>query len=294
MKNFSLDLYRTFWAVGKSGSLTKAASILFVTQPSVSFALKSLEEQLGAILCVRSQKGISLTAEGQVLFEELNRAFEHIEVAERKIKSLLDLDSGKISISAGDTVCNSFLIPLMTAFTEKYPSVSFEITNRTSPETLELIRSRKAEIGFVNIYPDDSFLASKCMDLTPVLISGKKYGHLSRKIIPIAALLEYPLIMLERKSNSRIQLDSFFESVGIQPCPIYELGSIDLILSFVKNNHGLTFIHKELCGHLIDNEILFHIQTNIGFPKSELLMIELKDVPISHASQRFKSFVLER
>ncbi|MDR2505957.1 MAG: LysR family transcriptional regulator, partial [Oscillospiraceae bacterium] len=102
MNNVSLELYRTFLMLGKTKNITSAAKLLYVSQPSVSFALKTLEEQLGTTLCTRGKKGVTLTAEGQVLFDELCPAFEHIETAERKLSSLLRLDSGVVSISAGD------------------------------------------------------------------------------------------------------------------------------------------------------------------------------------------------
>jgi len=294
VKNISLELYRTFWMVGQTGNLTKAASMLYITQPSVSFALKSLEEQLGAVLCTRSQKGVALTAEGQVLFDEIDKAFQSIEIAERKVNSLLNLESGRVSISAGDTVCNYYLMPLITAFTQKHPQVKIQITNRTSPETLELIRTRKAEIGFVNMKSDQNiFVSSKCMDLTPVLIGGSKFSHLAAQPLPLSNLADYPLIMLERKSNGRLQMDGFFESLTIALGPIFELGNIDLMINFVRNNHGLAFVHRELCGHLLDGKMLFPIATSPNLPQQELTMIELKDVPISNAAYHFKRFVLD-
>ena len=176
MKNISLELYRTFWAVGKTLNMTNAAKLLYVSQPSVSLALKSLEEQLGALLCIRGQKGVILTAEGQALFEELDFAFARIEIGERKLQSLLNLDSGNVSISASDTVCNYYLMPFITSFCEKHPEIHIEITNRTSFETLELVQQRKVELGFVNLPINDKDLkVSKCMDLNNVLIAGIKY-----------------------------------------------------------------------------------------------------------------------
>ena len=297
MTNVSLELYRTFWAIGTAGSLTKAAAMLFVTQPSVSSALKSLETQLGTALCVRSQKGVILTAEGQVLFDELNAAMDHIDVAERKLGSLLKLESGRISLSAGDTVCNYFLMPLISVFKDNNPSVKFEITNRTSPETLEIIRARKAEIGFVNILPrpdENIFHVTDCLSLTNILIGGSKYAYLAEKTFQLRELSDYPLIMLERKSSGRIQLDAYLESLGIEANPIFELGSVDLMMNFVSNNYGLAFIHDEINGCRIDGKTLFRIGTTPETPLQKLSMIELKSVPISHASRQFKKYVLTR
>lgn len=293
MKNISLELYRTFWAIGKTLNMTNAAKFLFVSQPSVSLSLKSLEKQLGAVLCIRGQKGVTLTAKGQALFEELDLAFARIEIGERKLQSLLNLDSGNVSISASDTVCNYFLMPFITAFCEKHPAVHIEITNRTSFETVELVQQRKAELGFVNLPVNDKDLkVSKCMDLTHVLIAGSKYARLQDSPMNLKELEKLPMIMLERKSNSRLQLDKFLEVAGIRLVPILELGSIDLIISFVRNNHGFAFIPFELCGRLIDNHTLFQVKTTPTVPQNELAMIELKNIPISHAAYHFKRFIL--
>ncbi len=293
MKNISLELYRTFWAVGKTLNMTNAAKLLYVSQPSVSLALKSLEEQLGVLLCIRGQKGVILTAEGQALFEELDFAFARIEIGERKLQSLLNLDSGNVSISASDTVCNYYLMPFITSFCEKHPEIHIEITNRTSFETLELVQQRKVELGFVNLPINDKDLkVSKCMDLNNVLIAGIKYSYLRDKPLNLNELEDLPMIMLERKSNSRLHMDKYFDELGIHPVPILELGSIDLIINFVKNNHGLAFVPLELCGHLIDNTSLFQIKIKPAIPQNELAMIELKNIPISHAAYHFKKFIL--
>ena len=262
MKNISLELYRTFWAVGKTLNMTNAAKLLYVSQPSVSLALKSLEKQLGALLCIRGQKGVTLTAEGQTLFEELDFAFARIEIGERKLQSLLNLDSGNVTISASDTVCNYYLMPFITPFCEKHPKIHIEITNRTSFETLELVQQRKVELGFVNLPINDKDLkVSKCMDLNNVLIAGSKYAYLRDKPLNLNELEGLPMIMLERKSNSRLLMDKYLNDLGIHPVPILELGSIDLIINFVRNNHGLAFVPLELCGHLIDDNSLFQIKT---------------------------------
>lgn len=292
MKNISLELYRIFWAAAKTGSMTGAAKMLYVSQPDVSLSLKSLEKQIGAALCLRSQKGIMLTAEGKVLFEELDRAFSHIEIGERKLQSLLNLDSGNVSISASDTVCSYFLMPLITSFCREHPAVHIEITNRTSFETAELVRRRKAELGFVNLgLKETDFQYSKCMDLTHVLIAGGKYAFLAQKTLRLEELARYPVIMLERKSSGRRQMDEFFQASGIRLTPFLELGSIDLMIRFVRNNHGLAFVPLELCGGFFDSISLFEVKTSPAIPKNELAMIELKNIPVSHAAAHFKNFV---
>ena len=293
MNAVSYDLYRTFWAIGKTGSLTKAAELLYVTQPNVSQALKSLEAQVGGILCERSKRGVVLTPEGRALFEALDQAVGHIEKGERQLESLLNLHSGLVSISASDTVCNYHLLPRLRAFLEAHPNIRLEVTNRTSLETLELVRSQRVDLGFVNDpVPDPGLVYIHCLDLTEILIAGPRFRGLAKAPRSLAECLSHPLILLERKSASRLFLDRQLQERGLAARPILELGSLDLIISFVRNDFGLAFIPDALCGHLIDSETLFRVPLQENLPPRALAMVELKGRVVSHATRACQKHIL--
>lgn len=293
MKGISLELYRVFLEIARTRNLTRAAENLYVTQPNVSVALKTLEEGLGAALCIRTKKGVILTKEGEALYTELEKAFEHIGVAERNIEKLAHMDSGTISISASDTVCNYFLLPYITAFASRYPGIRLGITNRTSLETIELLKSGKIDFGFINLpFSESGIVAKKCGDMHDILVGGRDYSNLTEKSLPLASIPDYPLIMLERKSNSRLCLDKFFGEKGIILSPILELGSLDLLISFVKSNMGIAFIPEELCGRFVDSETVFHIRLEEEPPVRGLALAELEGAVLSRAAAAFREMVL--
>jgi len=293
MKGISLDLYRVFYEIGKTGNLTRAAENLYVSQPNISASLKTLEELLQTTLCTRSRKGVALTYEGQTLFNELEKAFSHIELAETMIEKLVHLESGVISISASDTICNYYLLPYITGFTKKYPKIKLQITNRTSLETVELLKSGQIDFGFINLpYEDESITISTCCEIHDILVGGSDYRQLSTAGLSNAELTQYPLVMLERKSNSRLQIDDFFEKAGITLSPILELGSLDLVMSFVRNNMGLAFIPKEFYGQFIDNKEIFEIRLEYPLPVRGIGLIELNNSVHSNAARKFKEIIL--
>ncbi|MDL2234080.1 LysR family transcriptional regulator [Ruminococcaceae bacterium OttesenSCG-928-L11] len=293
MRGVSMELYRIFREIARTRNLTRAAERLYMTQPNVSMALKSLEEQLGAILCTRTKKGIVLTREGEALAAELDAAFGHIDAAERAVHKLVHLESGEISISAGDTICNYFLLPYITAFTGQYPHVRLGITNRTSAETAELVKSDGADFGFLNLpYPDDRLVCTPCCPINDILVAGPRYARLAESGVTLHELETLPLILLERKSNSRLCLDSFFAEQGATLRPYLELGSLDLIISFVKSDLGLSFIPRELCGHFVDGKTLFAVPFDRALPQRQLGLAERKGAAMSQAARRFKEMVL--
>ena len=85
----NLDLYRVFYTVAKSGSLTKAAEELYISQPAVSRSIKQLETQLGVPLFTRTHRGMTLSAQGgKVIFNEVERALGLLSEAENRIEEM--------------------------------------------------------------------------------------------------------------------------------------------------------------------------------------------------------------
>ena len=92
----SLDTYKIFCAVLRTGNMSAAAKELFISQPAVSMAIKQLEERLGGPLLVRTPKGVILTPEGRVLFNYLDMAFNMVKTAEHKYFELANLEQGDV------------------------------------------------------------------------------------------------------------------------------------------------------------------------------------------------------
>ena len=88
MSFINYELYRIFYVVAKSGSITKAAQELFISQPAVSQSIKQLETQIGGRLFVRTSKGMELTYEGKIIFEYIEQANVLIGIAEKKFSQL--------------------------------------------------------------------------------------------------------------------------------------------------------------------------------------------------------------
>lgn len=78
--NINLDLYRIFYVIAKSGSISAAAETLFISQPAITFQIKKLEDQLGISLFTRTKHGVILTDDGKVLFDYVKNGIESIQM----------------------------------------------------------------------------------------------------------------------------------------------------------------------------------------------------------------------
>ena len=105
------DYYRIFYHVAQQHSFTKAAEVLHNNQPNITRCMNNLETELGCHLFVRSNRGVSLTPEGQKLFNHVAIAFEQLELGETELKRDQSLTSGLISIGVSENALRIMLLP---------------------------------------------------------------------------------------------------------------------------------------------------------------------------------------
>ena len=87
----NLNYYRVFYTVANTGNISKAADMLFISQPAISKAISKLEDGLHVKLFLRSSKGVTLTDEGQVLYNHIEKAFSNISQGEDEIRHIHEL-----------------------------------------------------------------------------------------------------------------------------------------------------------------------------------------------------------
>jgi DNA-binding transcriptional LysR family regulator len=292
--NISLDSYKIFCTVAKHGSITKAAELLYLTQPTISMSIKTMEEKLGSRLFLRSQKGVTLTSEGMVLYSYLSKAMGLIHIAEQKHEELLLLDSGEVTICASDSIISGFLLPYLEKYNNLYSKITIKVINRTTDETIELLKTGTIDFGFINlpVMKTQNIDIVKSLPIQDCIVFGSKFQGLLNTDFNIKSLTDYPLLMLKAKSNTRSLLDKHIQQYGISLTPTMELDSTDLLIKFAKINLGIAFVIKEFVDPLIDNKNLFSIPLSPQIPNHEIGMIRLKDIPLSHAATAFLKLIV--
>ncbi len=286
----NLELYRAFYAVAKTGSLTAAAKELYVTQPALSQSIQSLENQLGGQLFVRTKKGMILTHEGEKMYADVSSALDMFMSAENNFYQMKHLAAGSIRIGASDTLCRHYLLKYITKFHELYPDVNIEVTNRTTLNTMSLLRAGKVDVAFVNMPVDThEFNVHECMPLQDCFVGNPDY-----KDIPIQTALQIsslPLIMMETSSNTRCFMDGYLDLLGVNPSPEIELGSFDLVVEFAKAGLGVGCVTREFVKRELECHELYEIPTDFAFPKRSIGGITRKNTSLSFAAMKFIEIV---
>ena len=293
----NLELYRVFYTVAKCGSLTKAAEELYISQPAVSQAIKQLENQLGGQLFNRTHKGMELSETGgKQIFPVVERALKMFDEAESKYVELKDTATGVIRICASDTVSTHFLLPYVKAYHEKYPDVNIVLQNCTSSETIDLLKNKKGDVGFVNLPIDDSEinLCDAVMRLHDTFVASDKFSELFGQTIDLKKLQEYPLLMLELSTATRQAIVSFAHSQGIHLHPEIELASLELMKELAKNGIGIACIPREFARHELEEEkSLKEIVTSPSLPTRAIGLALPKNESMTFAVKEFIKMINE-
>lgn len=293
----NLELYRVFYTVAKRGSLTKAAEELFISQPAVSQAIKQLEIQLGGPLFIRTHNGMQLSDNGgKQIFPNVEKALALLEEAENKYAELKESATGSLRICASDTVSTHFLLAHLKEFHEKYPSVNLSLHNRTSAETIDALKSGKADIGFINLPVDDSeiSLTDNIMPLHDTFVCAERFAELAQERVPLKKLQEYPLLMLELSTATRQAIVNFAHSIGVHLHPEIELASLELMCATAKQGMGVACIPREFVKKELDSGELLEVHTDPELPARAIGLALPKTGATTFAVREFIKMIKEK
>lgn len=286
----NFELYKVFYHVAKCKSFSEAASRLYISQSAVSQSIKLLEEKLKCRLFIRNTKNIKLTKEGEKLFIPIEQAVNLIMVGERTIDDIHNLKEGEVRIGASDTICRHYLLPYIEKFNNLYPNIKIHITNRTSPVCTKLLQKGDVDLALINILDDydyKGFDVKKLRKVNDVFIAGSKFIELSNRKVSLKELSHYPLLALEKNTNTRHFFDELFESNGLYTKPEIELSSVDLLIDIAKIGIGISYVPKLAALEEIRLGRLFIININETIPERYLGLIIVKNMPLPIAAKKF-------
>ena len=267
--NINLDLYRIFYVIAKSGSISAAAETLFISQPAITFQIKKLEDQLGISLFTRTKHGVILTDDGKVLFDYVKNGIESITNGENALSNLKNLESGIIRIGASTTVCRHVVMPYLEIFHELYPKIDIQIVNNLTSNLLKDLRNGNLDILFLNM-PMDENKDLKIIPITSVqdiFVGNKKYYDLTNGKLNLNNLNSFPLIFQKLPSNTRAYLNNYLKKNNVNLKPQLEVVSYNLIMDLVKAGFGIGYATKEFIKPELDHKTLYEIEITPTIPK---------------------------
>lgn len=285
--SISTDLYRTFFGVGLHLSFSKAAKDIGVSQSAISQSIKQLEKELKITLFERTTKSVAFTPEGKELFDTVAKAFSILDNGVTQLQERVTHEQESLKLAATDTLCRHFLLPYFKEWQEQEKETGLQITNRPSPQCVQMVLDHEAQLAVVNNY--DELMADpqlEVIELAPmrdVFVGGPAYANAGE--FDEERLLQEPLLLLSQGAASR----TFFDEITNHRCkkPAFELGSLDVLLDLVEINMGISLVPDMLLKNRLKEGKVVEIKTNIVVPERKTVLVRSRLTPISRAASKF-------
>ncbi|HOP80686.1 MAG TPA: LysR family transcriptional regulator [Armatimonadota bacterium] len=256
----------SFCAIVETGSFSKAAETLYITQPAVSMHIRALEQELKVRLFERVGRSAKLTHSGELLYEYAHRIISLEKEAQQAVLETASGERGRVVVGAGATTTIFTLPPVLQLLRSKSPGIEVIIRSGTSREVAKMVLDGVVDLGMVTSPVEDEDLVVRPLleDRVVAIVSRDhrlaKSGHTS-----LAEFAHEPLILFMRGSGFRQYLDTLFASGGVTPQVQMELDNIEAIKALVEIGLGASLVPEVAVRHLE--------------PDSKLAVIDIKDLP---------------
>lgn len=293
--NINYDYYKVFYYAAKYRSITKAAEILMNNQPNITRAIKNLEGELGCTLFERSNKGVTLTPEGEILYSHIAIAVENIVAGEEKLIADRSLCGGSVCVGASETALHGVLLPVLNCFHKTYPNVKIRISNHSTPQALSALKNGLVDIAVVTTptTDDKTFIERKIKPFSERVICAGDYMRLCGRKLSLEELCEYPIISLSEETKTFEFYSDFFLSHGIVLKPAMEAATADQILPLVKSNLGIGLIPEFFADEAIADGSVAELTLDAVIPQRGIVLVKRSEKMLSAAAKKLEEMIFK-
>ncbi len=273
----NLHLLRLFATVVQTGSFSRAADALHISQPAISKGVRDFELQVGCRLLDRTSKGVRPTREGQALLRHAETLFAAERAAEDELLSLRNLEAGSLRIGASTTIATYMIAEHLGRFRRQYPGIDLHVVSANTRDIADLMLAHNIEIALVEGPIEDNDLTSRAWrtDVMSLITSPTHpFPSLDGPIDP-AALEDEILIIREPGSGSREVVAQALANHGVESRRTLEIGSTEAIKQAVACDVGVSIVSSAT----IDDQV------RLG----RLKVIPMKDLQISRTLWQLKT-----
>ena len=234
-----------FVAVVDYGSFSEAARRLYLTQPTISTHIRSLEEELHSRLILRTTKKTTVTTRGYQLYDS---AVRMLEIRNNLLENFTGSQKHMIDLAAS-TIPSSYLLPeLLAGFGTSHPDIYFHSIQTDSEEAIHRVLDGTVDLALVgqNTGDDSCIFTPFCQDTLVVAAPvTERYLKLKEKSAEFREFLHDPIIIREKGSGTKKEMDLFLEKIGVTPSElnvIARMNDLESIKKSIVNGLGISIL----------------------------------------------------
>lgn len=254
--SITLTQLRSFLAVMRGGSVTAAADELVVTQPSVSAAVAALSRELGTPVTEREGRGIRPTAAGTAFAPFAADVIGLLEDGRRAAREAAHLADRRLRLAAVTTAAESFVPPLMRAFSQSNDSIGMTLAVGNREQVLDMVLDHRADVAIGGRPPRDPRVhATPILPNDFVLITAPEDPHATGGSVDGSELERRVWLLRESGSGTRVVNEEFLAASSLEPQTL-TLGSNGAIKQAARAGLGIAFISRAAVALELDNGLL--------------------------------------
>ena len=273
----NLNLYKSFYDVVRFDGFTNASKATNISQPALSYSIKTLEKELNTVLINRTNNQFKITEEGKILYANLITVFEKIDNFEKNIKYSSGAFSGTLNIGVRGNACEIFLPKLLHEFHLSYPKVVINIIMKTSEELYQLFDTNE-----IDCIIEELPLGKSRYNLEYIKLSHMDNCFVTRnkeifkKVNSLKDLEDYPII-LPTKSKRRNELEKILKKNDVILENTICLPNSPLTIELVKEGVGIGYLIKGTIMDELNNKELYELNLGEAFNQLDFALVYSKD-----------------
>lgn len=285
-KQNRLQQLRGFCYAAQTGSISRAAERLFLSQPSVSLQIQALEREFKTILFERRGPKINLTPEGRTLYELAAPLVEELDTLHETFAARRGgLESGRLDIAAGESTILYILPQFVQQFVQIYPGIELKLHNVTGRDGLAMLRSDEVDFAVGSMVEERHDIEYEPLfSYDPILITSLDHPLAKKKQVSIKEVAGHQLILPPRHLTTWKIADLVFEQHNLTYDVKLEAGGWEVIKKYVELGLGISIV-TAIC--LTGQEKLAAIPLGRYFPKRTYGIVMRKGKFLSPQAQRF-------
>lgn len=236
-----------FCTASRYHSITKAAKELYVTQPAISSAIRSLEEEFSICLFIRNNNKLTLTDEGEKFYQRAEELLKHSRSIETEFK---DLGKSRMSVSVGipPMLSTVYFPKLMYVLQNEFPQLNIKLYEYGSIKACQFVQEDLLDFAIVNMeLPESDKLNHAILDQDEFLFCvSRRHPLANRKIITLDMLEDIPLILGNTDSVQAKTLENQFQLAGKTPNIILYTSQVKTTINFLSDHKSGAFLYASM------------------------------------------------
>lgn len=274
-----------FMEVARYCSFTKAAQTLYISQPAISKAIKSIEDELGIVLFDRSGKRVVLTDAGKILYQQAQSIVKSFRSLSSEINDLMNLEKGIIRIGLPPMIGANFFPKVIVEFHEKYPNITIQLVEVGAKRVETEVGNGNLDMGVAVLPTDeDAFHTFQIVKDSLRLIVHPSHPLAEREAVSLSELAAEDFVFFHEDFTLHDRILEECLKLGFEPNILSKSSQWDFIVEMVAFNLGVALMPETICRELTCVKVIPLVEPKIPW---HLGIIWRKDGYISFAAREW-------